>query len=629
MRGQHGVAEGRRTCARPIRSSYQWGTMSEKLPPVGSLVLYKNRPARVERVGDKLEILVPGGETVKVRPKDVVLLHPGPLLSLGQLQPQTGDVVTAWELLAGQVTTLAELAELAYGDYSPASAWAAWQLLEDGLYFRGEPDRVTVTAPLDVAEKQAARAAALAEKQAWAAFLERIRVRQVQPEDERYLTQVESLALGRANQSRVMHALGREETPEGAHALLLELGVWDEAVNPYPLRLGVPIHPPPQALPDLPAEPRRDLTHLLALAIDDATTETPDDALSLEGNTLWVHVADPAAVITPDSEIDLEARARAATLHLPETTVPMLPYAATPLLGLNDISPALSFGLHLAEDGRPLDFEIVPSWVRVTRLTYEAVARTIDQPPFDRLYTIAQQYQNLRQANGAVVLNLPEVDVRVQDGEVILTPVPSLPSRLLVENAMIMTGEAVARYALAHDIPLPYATQEASERNAASHSLAAMYAQRRLMRRSQYRSVPAPHAALGLTAYAQATSPLRRYLDLVVHQQLRAHVQQARLLTTQEIVTRVGAVEAVISSVRAAEQSSNQHWTLVYMRRHPDWHSQGVLVEKRGLSATLLIPELGLETTVHLTHDLPLDSAVPLRVSRVDLPNLRANFRLG
>jgi exoribonuclease-2 len=593
--------------------------------------LYKNRPARVERVGDKLEILIPGGETIKVRPKDVVLLHPGPLLSLGQLQPQTGDLVTAWELLAGQVTTLAEVAELAYGDFNPASAWAAWQLLEDGLYFRGEPDRVTVVSPLEVAEKQATRAAEQAEKQAWAAFLERVRTRQILPEDERYLTQVEALALGRTSRSRVMHALGREETPENAHALLLELGVWDETANPYPLRLGAPVHAPPQVLPDLPPEPRRDLTHLLALAIDDATTETPDDALSLEGDVLWVHVADPAAVITPDSEIDLEARARGATLHLPENTIPMLPRAATPRLGLglSDVSPALSFGLHLDTDGRLLDFEIVPSWVRVTRLTYEAAAATITQPPLDRLYAIARQYQDLRRADGAVLLDLPEVAVRVEQGQVVLTPVLSLPSRLLVENAMIMTGEAVARYALVRDIPVPYATQEVGELGAAPRTLASMYAQRRLMRRSQHRSVPGPHGALGLSAYTQATSPLRRYLDLVVHQQLRAFLRHERLLSTQEIVERVGAVEAVIGSVRAAEQNSNQHWTLVYLKQHPDWRGQGVLVEKRGLSGTLLVPELGMETTVHLAHDLPLDSEVALHVSRLDLPNLRASFRVG
>ena len=107
-----------------------------------SLVLYKTRPARVARVGKKLQIELEDGESLSVCLKDVVQLHPGPLLSLDELQPRTGEVETAWELLAGSTTTLAELAELAYGDFTPATAWAAWQLVDDGLYFRGTTRKV-------------------------------------------------------------------------------------------------------------------------------------------------------------------------------------------------------------------------------------------------------------------------------------------------------------------------------------------------------------------------------------------------------------------------------------------------------------------------------------------------------
>ena len=94
-----------------------------KLRP-NSLVLYKNRPALVIQVGDKLEITLPDRNTAKVRPKDVIPLHPGPLRSLAELEPQSGEVETAWELTIGETTSLAELAELIYGEYTPATAWA-------------------------------------------------------------------------------------------------------------------------------------------------------------------------------------------------------------------------------------------------------------------------------------------------------------------------------------------------------------------------------------------------------------------------------------------------------------------------------------------------------------------------
>ena len=54
--------------------------MTDPFIPANSLVLYRTRPARVAGVsGDKLAIEIDGGETAKVRPKDVALLHPGPL----------------------------------------------------------------------------------------------------------------------------------------------------------------------------------------------------------------------------------------------------------------------------------------------------------------------------------------------------------------------------------------------------------------------------------------------------------------------------------------------------------------------------------------------------------------------
>jgi exoribonuclease-2 len=609
----------------------------------GSLVLYKSRPARVRSAGEKLEIELDDGETSKtvtllrVRPKDVTLLHPGPLRSLAELRPQGGEVEAAWELLAGGTTTLPELAELAFGSYTPVTAWAAWQLVSEGLYFRGDAEKVTACTPEEVAQKRAARAAEAAEKRAWEAFLAHARAGQTAAEDGRYLKEIEALALGRSTRSRALRELGREETPASAHALLLDLGHWTPAVNPYPVRLGLLTTPPAADLPPLPAERREarlDLTHLPAFAIDDEGTETPDDALSLADNRLWVHVADAASLVAPGSAADLEARARGATLHLPEGIVPMLPPEATPRLGLGlaKFSPALSFGLDLDPDEQVVGLEIVPSWVRVTRLTYEEAEAQIEAEPFASLYRLAQVNRARRQANGALNVELPEVKIRVRDGQVVIRPLPPLCSRNLVEEAMIVTGEAVARFAIERGIPLPFATQDPPDTAVPFEperlTLAGMFALRRTLKRSQYRGSPAPHAGLGLSAYSQATSPLRRYLDLVVHQQLRAYLRGEGLLSSQEVLERIGAVEAVIGSLRQGEQLSNVHWTLVYLLQHPGWRGEGVLVNKRGLSGTVLIPDLAYEVPLHLPADLPLDSRLRLTLRRVDLAQQIAHFRV-
>jgi exoribonuclease-2 len=607
--------------------------MSQDILEQGCLVLYKNRPARVAETGDRLEIELEDGKTQKVRQKDVVMLHPGPLLDLAALQAPQGDVDTAWELLAGDTTSLLELAELIYGDYTPATAWATWQLVAEGVYFRGTPEFVEVSSAEEVERLQSARQARQQEEAAWTAFVSRVRGGNLGPAaDSRFLREVEDLALGRRTNSRLLRELGRSESPEKAHDLLLRLKYWDYQVDPYPQRLQLPTTPPSLPLPALPEEPRKDLTHLPAFAIDDEGSQDPDDALSLDDGRLWVHVADVAALVAPGSEVDLEARARGANLYLPEQTIPMLPAEATQCLGLGlrDVSPALSFGLTFDAAGDINGVEVVPSWVKVTRLTYAEAELRLADAPFDRLYALALRNQERRRAGGAISIELPESKVSVQDGRVMIEPLPALRSRDMVQEAMLMAGEAAARYALQHQLPFPFTTQAVPDLPEASpDGLAGMFAIRRSFKRSQQTSVPAPHAGLGLTVYARVTSPLRRYLDLVVHQQLRAHLRGDALLGEQEMLGRVGAAEAVTGSVRQAEQLATRHWTLVYLQQHPNWSGEGTLVDKRQRRGTVLISELGLEVRLHLPADLPLNSSIPLILNGVNLAELDTHFQIA
>ena len=619
-------------------------TMAQPELRVDSLVLYKNRPARVATAGDKkIDIQTEAGPTVSVRPKDVTLLHPGPLRALRELQPVKGEVEAAWELLAGATTSVAELAELAFEEYTPNTAWAAWQLVEDGLYFSGEPEAITVHDAAKVAAIQATREAKAAEERAWQAFLARLKAHSYAPEDERYLGDVVAVALERREQSRVLRALNQTESREQAHTLLLNIGYWDTTYNPYPHRLGVPTQQPTSLLPPLPDEPRRDLTHLAAFAIDDADSTDPDDAISWDNGRLWVHVADVAALVTPGSPADEEARARSANLYLPEGTVHMLPIAATAALGLGlqEISPALSFGIDFAEDSTIAQVEITPSWVRVTRLTYEEAETRLQEAPFAQLHAIAERGAARRWANGAIELELPEVKIRVVDGQVVIKPLPPLRSRNLVREAMLLAGEAVARYALDHALPIPFTVQDATDeaRAQSNATLADMFALRRMLKPSQQKSAPGAHAGLGMPIYCQVTSPLRRYTDLLIHQQLRAHLRSGAAgtaeqpvsdgpLDAQTVMERSAEASNSVRPLRTTERLSNQHWKLVYLLRNPEWTGEGIVVEKNGARNLVVIPELDLETEVYGRPDLVLNAPIQLTLSEVNLPMLETRFQV-
>jgi len=597
-----------------------------------SLVLYKSRSARVVHVeAKKVSIELNEGQILKVRFKDVILLHPGPLKKALDLRSDDGELLTAWELLAGETTDISELAELIYGEYTPSTAWASWQLVKDGLYFKGDPWSISVCTSEEVEKEAEYRDRKSAEEKAWNAFIDRANQGTTIESDLVYLQDVTDLALGKRDGSRVLKALKLAETPEQAHDFLLRTGYWDYQLNPYPARFQLPMASPRITMDLPPDEDRRDLTHLTSYAIDDEGSSDPDDALSIENGRLWVHIADAASTILPNSPADMEARARGANLYLPERTVTMLPHQATTslALGLSDLSPALSFGLDLSESGDILAVEIVPSWVRVTRLTYDEVESRLSEPLFSKLNECAQISRRRRNENGAIEISLPEVTVRVVEGKVQIRPLLPHQSRELVREAMLMAGEAVARYAITNEIPMPFATQERpASLPEFGNSISQMFSIRNSLRPSRQSSHPGPHSGLGMEMYVQATSPLRRYLDLVAHQQLRTHLSGSELLSPEEVIERIGSVEAVKGSVRRAERYSDRHWTLVYLMQNPKWRGQGIVVRKRGAKATCLIPELALEIGIYLGKDLKLDSEIMLAINSIDLANQEADFRV-
>ena len=59
------------------------------------------------------------------------------------------------------------------------------------------------------------------------------------------------------------------------------------------------------------------------------------------------------------------------------------------------------------------------------------------------------------------------------------------------------------------------------------------------------------------------------------------------------------------------------------------WEGDGILVDRHGQRAKLIIPELALETSVDVRPDLPLNSTVRLAARSVNLTELDAIFKVS
>lgn len=448
-------------------------------------------------------------------------------------------------------------------------------------------------------------------------------------------TEVELLARGRADKSRTLRDLSLPETPEAAHALLLRLGVWDEARTPYADRLRAALSAVELPVPDFdPEEPRLDLTHLPTFAIDDEGNQDPDDAVGVEAlegglTRLWVHVADVAALVAPGSPLDLEARARGATLYLPDRTIGMLPDELVQKagLGLSETSPALSICLDLDEDGNAEAVDVRLTRVKVQRLAYQEAQARLEagEEPFVTLARLARASRLLREGEGALSIDLPEVRVKADDTGASVFPLPKPEMRTVVQECMTLAGWGTAIFADDNELPLPFATQDYPTRDVAGDTLPAMWARRKTLARTRFQPSPGPHHGMGLDLYAQATSPMRRYLDLVVHQQLRAFLAGRDPLSSKVMAAHIAESQLNADATRQAERLSRRHHTLRFIAAQPERVWDAVVVDRRGAQATLLIPDLAFDVQVS-TPAAP-GTALKVQFADIDLPQMRVRAR--
>ena len=192
---------------------------------------------------------------------------------------------------------------------------------------------------------------------------------------------------------------------------------------------------------------------------------------------------------------------------------------------------------------------------------------------------------------------------------------------------MLLAGEAAAKYAFKKGIPFPFISQPSPDiPKDLPEGLAGQYRLRRSMRSRSVGVSPAAHAGLGLGMYSQVTSPLRRYSDLIAHQQLRAHLNQSPLLDKDTMLERISAGDAAMSASIKAERSTRLHWTIVYLLQNPEWTGKGVVVELRGKQAVILIPELAQETIIIPKETVALNDELIVKAGKLNLPELELSF---
>jgi len=305
--------------------------------------------------------------------------------------------------------------------------------------------------------------------------------------------------------------------------LRIALGQIDEHTDRFLAKSGLPVLFPANVTkaatlikPYKIGAGRFDFTEVECWTIDADESNDLDDAISIEktaeGWQLGIHISDVTYFVQQDSTLDKEALKRTSSIYLPEADIHMLPGSISCQLAslqAGSDKPVLSLICSIGPDYRIISGTIMLSAIRVhKRFSYDKFEEFLSSESTDNIMNV-----KVSALEKIVAAHLQQ---RINQGARIVTDVNQSASRRLIAECMVIYNSRLADYAKMHNLPFyyRYLEDQMPEQDDLEIAEAPNFPSSVLSIR------PLAHQAMGLAVYAQLTSPLRRYADLVNQRQI-------------------------------------------------------------------------------------------------------------
>ncbi len=402
--------------------------------------------------------------------------------------------------------------------------------------------------------------------------------------------------------------------------ILVQAGIWDKNENIDLLRMDISSQYPDNVLkrvdeiiksaPEFINDPiRKDFTNIPCITIDGQSTLDYDDAISLEkegvGYTLGVHIIDVGHYIKNGDYIDKEAMSRASSIYMPDDKISMLPPELSEdfcSLKEGELRPAISTMVHLNRFFEIKTCEIVPSIIKVHKnMSYtEANMLNGENDPITTLYKAATVLRERRLKAGAVQITLPEVNIWIDmNGEIGISKVDrENPSRMLVSEIMILANSLMAEFLSEHGIPAIFRSQpDPNSRlfKGMETSIFLNCMQRKQLCRAVIGIKPEHHSGLGVKSYVTATSPIRRYYDLLTQRQIRGIFGYEKPYSGEELEKILQILEIPMGNTGRIQFQRRRYWLLKYLEAMKGSTCDAIVLDSRRDFYNVLIKDYMLE----------------------------------
>jgi exoribonuclease-2 len=331
------------------------------------------------------------------------------------------------------------------------------------------------------------------------------------------------------------------------------------------------------------------------MTIDGPGTLDLDDAISIEAEDgyyrIGVHIADVCEYVAKGDAIDQEVIGRGTSIYMPDMKIPMMPPKLSEnicSLKVGEIRPAISTFFKISRFGELFEFEVVPSIIKVgQQLTYNDVDLMVDtDESIWALNEIACNLRRKRLSNGAVQITIPETSIRVFDnGDVTIRKLDrESPGRMFVSEMMIMANWLMARFLADNNMPAIFRGQPEPKARLYSQkkesTLFQNWMQRRMLNRVIISPKPKSHSGLGLDKYVTATSPIRKYFDLVTQRQIRACFGMEQPYSADEIEKMLQLLKEPLMNAGQVQMRRNRYWLLKYLEKQVGVKEEAIVLNK-------------------------------------------------
>jgi exoribonuclease-2 len=425
------------------------------------------------------------------------------------------------------------------------------------------------------------------------------------------------------------------KNPEAIFQILVGVGAWDVNENLELLFHKAPVDFPDEVLQHAArlkekvtrnggmvadADSRKDLTGLRLLTIDGQSTLDYDDALSIEDMgthyLLGIHISDVAAHIRKGDAIDQEALSRASSIYMPDRKIPMIPADMSEdlcSLVAGRKRPAISIMVKITPSGDIIDPEIFASVITVHRqLSYsDANAMADADSEISMLHTIGRLFRRKRLDDGAVHISLPEISIQVDrsDAPTVTRVEREAPSRMLISEIMILANSVMADFLKAHNMPAVFRSQPGPRERLYQRdggSLFQNWMQRKHLSRFALGTRAGRHDGLGLDAYVTATSPIRKYYDLITQRQIRAVLGLETPYSDEDVAALLQRLEHPMGYVPRLQYSRNRFWLLKHLETRIGQKEEAIVLSKRKGGYQILLPTYMTECFIPMTGGVKL-----------------------